>query len=234
MWSRNAASSAVHDVVSAGRDRADLAAPRRQHGLVGRRPDSRRVEARRPTGDRRAQVAGSARPARSMARTSKPPPKPSRSLNALDERAGRRSPDDEREHDEREHRERDAGAEAAAQRVRHRHPQRPARGPATRPSEPLDRAEQDVGVVHDRPRRADDDHQPGRGSNIEKSIFRSPNSQRSIGSSEPARRARARPTCRRAGRARRRARAIGTRPRTTSRTPKPSVMAFCARDARRR
>ena len=92
-------------------------------------------------------------------------------VERLHERSRRRGADDEREDDEREHGERHAGAEEAAQGVRHRHPQH-RRHALDPPARRREGSEQDVGVVHDRPGRPDDDHEPAEDEDREVHLHR--------------------------------------------------------------
>ena len=80
-------------------------------------------------------------------------------VGAADEGARDHGADDEREDDEREHRERHPGAEPVPKRVGNRHPQDRREG--TDPPDGCGEAsEEDVGVVDQRPRRAQHDEEP--------------------------------------------------------------------------
>ena len=144
------------------------------------------------------------------------------------------TPDDEREDDEREHRERHARAEEAAQRVRHRQPQRSGASGADAAEHAASSRRAGAArcsmIVHV---GADDDIRPptrNTSKSIEKSADDAPTRPTAAAR---RRRSRARPPvyASRSGSAERRA-ATGARLMSTSETPSMNGVACARRDAR--
>ena len=158
-----------------------------------------------------------------VARTSKPPPNDADVVEGVARTSRSCRADDEREDDEREHRERHAGAEAGSRSgyaidIR----STGARRAIAAERRSSSAAEQDVGVVHDRPGRADHDHQAAEDEDREVRPSGRRRASGSIGSTNQATSASPAPVCDERGRARRARAASGTRLRITSETPRPS------------